>query len=229
MKRTILFIFSIFLLGCYLNAQSFLTDDDYMINGYAKRISGLDYDYQSCIPGLRESMLVRALNGKDFMEWETDPVPSHITKKYATFIWVAALGSSPGKSEMVLNLNDDQNYLFHTDGLHHWEVKNPDGSSLSFNSIMVDQNGDNHGYMILRIPAKQLIAGKTLKLKVTGGKNNLTSWYMTFKKEVKTGVTMNAFPAIIKKGSEHLQLIELGSILFRQGRRSKNICRWQNC
>jgi hypothetical protein len=37
---------------------------------------------------------------------------------------------------------------------------------------------------------------------------------MTFKKEVKTGVTMNAFPAIIKKGSAHLQLVELGVFYF---------------
>jgi hypothetical protein len=197
-----------------MNAQSFLTKDDYLINGYSKKISGLDYDYQSCIPGLRESMLVRALNGKDFMEWETDPVSSHITKKYATFIWVAALGSSPGKAGMILSLNDNQIYPFYTDGLKHWEVKNTDGSSLSFNSIMVDQNGDNHGYMILRIPVKQLTAGKPLRLKVTGGHENITSWYMTFKKEVKTGVTMNAFPAIMKKGSSHLQLVELGVFYF---------------
>jgi alpha-mannosidase len=214
MRRTFLTIGILISLLSSINAQSFLTDDDYLINGYSKKISGLDYDYQSCIPGLRESMLVRAINGKDFIEWETDPVPSHITKKYATFIWVTALGSSPGKARMVLNLNGNQNYAFYTDGIPHWEVLNTDGSSLSFNSIMVDQNGDNHGYMILRIPVKQLTAGKILKIKVTGGQDNLTSWYMTFKKEVKTGVTMNAFPAIIKKGSAHLQLVELGVFYF---------------
>ncbi len=37
---------------------------------------------------------------------------------------------------------------------------------------------------------------------------------MTFKKEVRTGVTMNAFPAILKKGSARLQLIELGVFYF---------------
>ena len=214
MRRTLLTIGILISLHCSIHAQSFLTDNDHLINGYSKKVSGLDYDYQSCIPGLRESMLVRAINGIDFIDWETDPVPSHITRKYATFIWVAALGSSPGKAGMVLNLNGNQNYPFYTDGQSHWEVKNTDGSSLSFNSIMVDQNGDNHGYMILRIPEKQLTAGKTLRLRVTGGQDNLTSWYMTFKREVKTGVTMNAFPAIIKKGSARLQLVELGVFYF---------------
>ena len=59
---------------------------------------------------------------------------------------------------------------------------------------MVDQHGDNHGYMMLRIPVNKLTGGKTFTLKVTGSKANLTSWYMTFKKAVKTGVTLNPFP-----------------------------------
>ena len=124
MKRLALTLFSLFLLnGFFLNAQSFLTPDDYLINGYSKKISGLDYDYQSCIPGFRESMLLRAINGKDFMEWETEAVPSGISKKYATFIWIAALGSSPGRARMDLSV-DGRNYSFYTDG-------KPDGLSVT--------------------------------------------------------------------------------------------------
>ena len=53
---------------------------------------------------------------------------------------------------------------------------------------MTDQHGDHHGYMILRIPSGKLTGGKQLRIKVTGSNSNLTSWYMTFKQEVKTGV-----------------------------------------
>lgn len=220
MKRLALLLFYIISIhGSKLNSQSFLSPDDFLINGYSKKIAGLDYDYQSCIPGLRESILMRATSGKDFVEWETDPVPSKIDKKYATFIWVAALGSSPGKTRMDLSAGAGHTYSFYTDGLPVWEVKNPDGSSLSFNSIMVDQHGDNHGYMILRIPSDKLTAGVPLKIKVTGSKANLTSWYMTFKKAVKTGVTLNPFPAIIKKGDVQLQLVEAAVFYF--GRESE--------
>jgi len=215
MKRiTILCIF--FLFACLLNAQSFLTPDDYLINGYSGKITGLDYDYQSCIPGLRESMLLRATSGKDFIEWETEPVPSHLNKKFATFIWVAALGSSPGRARMDLTVDGSENYPFYTDGKQVWAVNNSDGSSLSFNSIMTDQNGDNHGYMVLRIPGNKLTPGAPLRIKVTGSKANLTSWYMTFKKAVRTGVTMNALPAIIKKGTNQLQLVEAAVFYFGQ-------------
>jgi hypothetical protein len=93
-------------------------------------------------------------------------------------------------------------------------VTSADGSSLSFNSIMVDQHGDNHGYMILRIPANSLTSGNPLRIKVTGSQANLTSWYMTFKKAVRTDVTMNPFPAIIKKRSSQLQLVEAAIFYF---------------
>lgn len=215
MKRIILVIAGIVMLcSSSLNAQSFLTPDDYLINGYSKKISGLDYEYQSCIPGWHASMLLRATSGRDFIEWETDPTPTANGKKYATFIWVAALGSSPGRAQMDLTVNGSKSYSFFTDGRPVWEVRNSDGSSLSFNSIMVDQNGDNHGYMVLRIPSSALAKGKSLRIRVTGSKANLTSWYMTFKKEVKTGVTMRPFPAILKKGSEQLQLVEVAIFYF---------------
>ena len=66
---------------------------------------------------------------------------------------------------------------------------------------MVDQNGDNHGYMVLRIPADKLTPESSLKIKVTGSQASLTSWYMTFKKSVKTGVTLNPFPCYSEKRS----------------------------
>lgn len=79
---------------------------------------------------------------------------------------------------------------------------------------MIDQNGDNQGYMILRIPSDRVAAGKSLTIRVTGSHANLTSWYMTFKKVVKTGITMNPLPAIIKKGSSELQPVEAGIFYF---------------
>jgi alpha-mannosidase len=217
MKRIIILACSIIFSGVqFLSGQSFLTSDDFLINGYSKKITGLDYDYQSCIPGQRESMLLRALNGKDFIEWETDPVLKKPDRKYAAFIWVAALGSSPGRARMDLTVNGAVNYSFYTDGQSTWEVNNADGSSLSFHTIMVDQNGDHHGYMILRIPPEKLTTGKALTLRVTGSKANLTSWYMTFKKPVKTGVSMRPFPAIFKKGDTPLQLVETAIFYFGQ-------------
>ena len=215
MNKIIAFLLAGFLLsGTTLSAQSFFTPDDHLVNGYANKISGLDFEYTSCIPGLHQSMLIRATNGKDFMEWETDTVPAGIKQKYATLVWIAALGSGPGRAQMDLAINGKNQFAFYTDGRPTWVSLVSDGSSLSFNSIMVDQHGDQHGYMVLRIPSDKVVAGKPLKIKVTGSEANLSSWYMTFKKEVKTGVSLNPFPAILKKGNERLQLVEAAIFYF---------------
>ncbi len=209
-----LLIFAFLVSGNALFAQSFFTPNDHLINGYANKVSGLDFEYTSCIPGLRGSMLIRATNGRDFMEWETDPVPAGINEKFASFVWIAALGSGPGRAQMDLSVNEKAMFSFYTDGRPSWAVSAPDGSSLTFNSIMIDQHGDHHGYMVLRIPTGKVAAGKPLNIKVTGSEANLSSWYMTFKKEVKTGVTLNPFPAILKKGNERLQLVEAAIFYF---------------
>lgn len=213
--RTLLaFILFLYLPAGTLSGQVFLGPDDQPLNGYSAKISGLDYDYHSCIPGLRESLLVRATGGKDFLEWETGPAINSGNRKYLAFIWVAAIGSSPGRAGMVLTSDQGHRFNFFTDGKPSWKIDSPDGSSLAFNSIIVDQYGDHHGYMVLRVPVNGIKTGVPLRLKVTGQKNDLTSWYMTYKKEVKTGVALNTFPAIIKKDNKELQLVEAAIFYF---------------
>lgn len=206
--------FILSLIVCSANAQSFFTSDDFLINGYSNKISGLDFEYQSCIPGLRESLIVRATNGNDFMEWETDPVPLQIKEKYTTFVWIAALGSGPGTARIDLAINGVQSLSFYTDTRPEWNITGSNMTILSFHSIMVDQHGDHHGYMILRIPSDIAAKGKPLRIKVIGSESNLSSWYMTFKKQVSTGVSLNPFPAILKNGNNPLQLVEAAIFYF---------------
>jgi len=99
-NKTTVFIAFLFFFGIASHAQSFFTPDDHLVNGFANKVSGLDFEYTSCIPGSKESLLLRATSGKDFMEWVTDPAPEGIKEKYATFIWIAALGSGPGRAAM---------------------------------------------------------------------------------------------------------------------------------
>ncbi|MCU0456053.1 MAG: glycosyl hydrolase family 38, partial [Bacteroidales bacterium] len=214
MKKRLLPVFLLFLFCRTTGAQEFINDDDFLINGYSQKISGLDYTYHSFIPGLRESILIRASGGKDFLEWTTDPAEYRPEKKYAAFIWIAAIGSSPGLAGIDISTDAGQHFTFYTDGVAAWSENSYDGSSLSFTSMMVDQYGDHHGYMVLRIPMPEIKAGIPLKIKACGRKAGLTSWYMTYKKAIKTGVTLNTFPAIIKTGTRGFQLVEAAVFYF---------------
>ncbi|MFH1121504.1 MAG: glycoside hydrolase family 38 C-terminal domain-containing protein [Bacteroidota bacterium] len=196
------------------SAQNFISEDDYLVNGFNSKLTGLDFNYHSCIPGLHESILVRATDGKDFLEWETEEVPEGIKKKYTTFLWIAALGSSPGNARMDLSINGKLCFSFYTDGKPYWNLKGDNGYLLSFNSIMLDQYGDHHGYMVLRLPVEKVQVGKPVRIMVSGSAANLSSWYMTYRKQVRTGVVLHPFPAILKNGNEPKQLVEAGIFYF---------------
>ena len=213
MRKHLLFLF-LYLPFVTVYPQAFFNDEDLPVNGYSEKISGLDFNYHSFIPDLRESILIRASGGKDFLEWKTDPAIFTPKKKYAAFIWISALGSSPGMAGMDLETDAGQKFTFYTDGKASWTIAGQQGSSLSFVSVMTDQYGDRHGYMILRIPMSKINSGKPFRIKVTGQKAGLTSWYMTYKKPVKTGVVLNAFPAIINKNGKDLQLVEASIFYF---------------
>lgn len=73
MKKLVLLLVVIICYSEFLvKAQSFINPDDELVNGYSDKISGTDYEYHSCIPGLRQSIIIRAESGNDFMEWVTD-------------------------------------------------------------------------------------------------------------------------------------------------------------
>jgi len=197
-----------------ISSQSLFTPDDHILNGFAAKVSGQDFEYHSCIPGLRESIIVRATGGKDRMEWETAAVPDRIAEKNAAFVWVAALGSGPGNARMDLAIDGENHVSFSTDSRKSWDIEGVNGSSLSFRAVMTDQHGDHHGYMILRLPSGSVPKGRPLKIAVTGSAANLSSWYMTFSKPVETGVTLNPFPAILKNDGNPRQLVEAGIFWF---------------
>lgn len=205
MKTTILTSLLIFFtFGVFAQTPGFANTT--VINGYSGTISGNDFSYTSSIPAVKACLLIRATNGKSTMEWETAVVPKKIKSDFVTFVWLAGLGSSPGRARFDLQINGAQKFSFWADGLNQWKQEADDGSTLSFQKDMTDQNGDNYGFIYLKIPTKNIEKGKPVKLKVTGAEMNKSSWYMTFKFHVNPGLSVKSFPAIIKENGKEYQL-----------------------
>lgn len=194
-------------------AQEVITSDDHLVNGFEKKLSGDDITYHSPIPSVDKAMLVRSTNGRYTMEWQTEKIPSTVKEKYVTIAWLAGIGSSPGAGNMTLAVNGAHQFTFRIDGKKDWKIKGPNGSELLFHSDMEDQNGDNFGFMFLRIPASSATKGQPITIKVTGANEGKNTWYMTFQMPVRTGLTIQPFPAIIKDGEKKLQLVS-GNLLY---------------
>jgi alpha-mannosidase len=213
MKKLVVFLVAFCFLAFAGNSQNLISSDDHLINGFDQKISGDDFSYHSSIQNIEKSLIVRATNGNYSMEWQTEKVPAKVNEKFVTVVWLAGIGSSPGLSEMNLTVNNTEKFTFLTDGKKEWKIQNADGSELFFRSDMEDTVGDKFGFMFLRIPSGKVEKGKPLHLKMTGGNNNLTSWYMTFQMPVRSGLTVRPFPAIIKENGQNKQLAS-GSILY---------------
>lgn len=193
-------------------SQSLITPDDHLVNGFIRKISGDDFSYHSSISGVEKSLIIRATDGEYEMEWQTEKIPTTVNEKYATLVWLAGIGSSPGFADMTLTVNNGVKFTFHTDGKKDWKIQSKDGSELFFHSDMEDQHGDKFGFMFLRVPSEKIEKGKPITLKMNGGNDQKTSWYMTFQMPVRSGLTVKPFPAIIKENGKNMQLAS-GSIL----------------
>lgn len=213
MKELIIFLIFI----CYVSplvSQNIVPENTTFVNGFDHRVSGTDFSYHSSVRIAKDCMLIRATDGNSTMEWKTEPVHLKPNTTSATIVWLAGIGSSPGKASFDLYLNGTKKFTFWADGSDEWQLKAGDGSLLSFRKDMTDQHGDRFGFMYLTIPASLINQGEALNLKVTGGNHGLTSWYMTFKFPLKSGLNFSALPAITASGGEEYQLGLAGILHF---------------
>ena len=211
--RKIRLLTSLVLLTLCGFSQNLITTGDFLVNGFDRKVSGDDFSYHSSVSGVEKSLIIRATDGKYVMEWQSEKIPAAVKEKFITLVWLAGIGSSPGFADMILTVGNKQQMIFHTDGQKDWKVKSEEGFELFFHSDMEDQSGDQFGFMFLRIPAEKVEKGKPLALKMTGGNDQKTSWYMTFQMPVRSGLTIRPFPAIIKENDKNMQLAS-GNILY---------------
>ncbi len=198
--------------GCA--APPLLSESTPIVNGYAAKISGTDFSYHSSVPVARESLLVRATDGRSSMEWMTAPAPAAPSGVPLSFVWLAGLGSSPGKASFDLAVDGVRKFTFWADGADEWSLAAADGSTLRFRKDMTDQHGDRFGFMVLTLPAKLVKPGRPLALKVTGGQFGKTSWYMTFKLPLEAGLSFKALPAVPVAKGDPVQLGIAGILHF---------------
>lgn len=194
--------------------QPNFTKDELLLQGYSKTISGVDFVYHSPIAAATKSLLIRATDGTQSMEWQTEVVPSNFYKKYATFVWLAGMGSNVSRVRMDLSVNGSKKFEFYTERMPYWSLTNPDGTTLSFYSDFIDKHGDRMGFMFLKVPASLLKKGESLTIKIVGSAANSSTWYMTFCEQIKPKIEISSFPAILKVKGEDQQMLGFNIYYF---------------
>lgn len=213
MKKILILLF--LLISTLSFSQNPVKNNDILVQGYSKTLNGTKFWYNSALPDIHNALLVRAIDGTQTAEWETEPVPASEPGQFINFVWQAGLGSNMGSARMDLFLNDQKIFSFYTEQRHNWEYSD-NGIDFSFRNEFVDGAGDYFGFMFLRIPASQLKQGEVQKIKVVGSKSNSEAWFMCFESAIPTGLSFKAFPGVIRKNNQLLQPISVQIVYFGQ-------------
>lgn len=185
-----------------------------LLKGYVKDISGETISYHSFHPYATNALLTRVTDGNKSIEWETQAIPENYKSNVIYFAWISGYssGTSSADRHFDLYINNEKALTFITVAkkvLKSWSVKGLNGAELFFQQKSVDNANDVYGNMYLKIPVSFYKKGEPLLLKIIGEKAESQDWYMTFKYEMTEKITIIPQPALIKKGKDTLQLIDV--------------------
>lgn len=149
-------------------------------NGFASKIAGDDIVYNNLWDDCEKAFLTRATNGKNTIEWCSDPV--EVTQNGTTrFLMLACIDQANSPCNFQLYVNDKPVGAltnFHEDA-HEKELDM--GVKVKFDRINKNHWGDGAFFMHVLIPEQLAPKGKPVHFKLTGDKHDSNAWFMLFK------------------------------------------------
>ena len=184
---------------------------------YEKTISGNELNYHSPLPDVKTSLLVRANELYNSIEWETETIPKNYNDDFLTFIWMFGIDVNVDSHEFDLFINEKKILTFSNPKSNEdkvWKVKGKAGSELLFRSTMTDKYGDFMGFAILKVPTSFITPGEAVKILISGDNKNSNSWYMTFKTQVLEKIEIIQDPVLIKINNKSFHSLRFSIVIL---------------
>jgi hypothetical protein len=182
------------------------------LRGYSRTVEGAVLSYHSPYPDVASALITRATDGAMAIAWETEPIPDAWKDGPATFIWLAGHATGKGAHRFDLTIDGALALSFRTSAdatRRTWRETAPDGTALSFETVMVDQFDELFGFMRLEVPAARLRPGRPLRLAVTGEKAGSNDWVMTFRDDLRRDVWARSEQALVRKDGRLFQIVRV--------------------
>jgi hypothetical protein len=190
-----------------------------LIPGYSKPIKGDDFQYHSPQPDAGVSMLIRSEDARDYIEWETAPLPYKFYDERANFLMLAGID---------VNGEDPQSWAVYVNGHKYFTISSPtsnekkelkwmghNNSILEFRTTELDKYGDLMGYLTLSLNPKQLEEGKPITIKVKPVESaGSQTWFMVFKYTTRNHVKVSAENAIMKNPEGETQVLKTEAVYY---------------
>ena len=181
-----------------------LTDDHYF-QGFEEVAGGTTFGYHSPIPGVRTSLITRAQEGYEPIEWYTEVVPHSYSGDFVSFIWVYAIDAMASKPTFHLSVNGDRFFTFQSPAiavLGTSKFQGKDGSSLVFNTTMIDVHEDAMGFATIRVPKSAIRPGEKTLLSIDAVPANSNAWIMTFQTGINEMLKIEQNKVVVKDSGE---------------------------
>ena len=182
------------------------------LKGYGRTLSGAEMSYHSPYPDISSALISRASDGAMAVEWETEPVPADWKGGSATFVWLAGHATGKGGHRFDLAVDGREALSFRTSAgsaRREWRETGPDGLSLTFKTVMVDQFDELFGFMWLEVPAALVHPGRPLRIRVTGEKAGSNDWFMVFRDDLRRDVWARGEQALVRKDGRLFQIVRV--------------------
>ncbi len=181
-------------------------------SGYASSVGGGTIFYHSVNAHARSALLVRATDGKEPIEWVSDPAPPRVPKGGIAFAALAALSGSKGAHGFTVAVNGADMFRFSSaedSTKKTWQVNGPGGAKLVFCATEADRFGDLFGYLFLYLPARSIHAGAPLRIRVTGEAAGSQAWFMVFEHRLAESAWIRPLPALVRSAGGDLQPVSV--------------------
>ncbi len=186
-----------------------------ILPGYETPLAGEVLAYHSPHPDVGSSLLVRSIDERRFIQWETAPVPADVDTPFVSFTWMFGIDVNNDSHPFTLTVNGRDSFSFENPKSTEpriWRIQGKDGAQLVFRATMIDKHGDLMGYAVLTLPRAMLRPGKPQVIKVSGASAGSRSWYMTFQQAVKETLRVMPRDALLRNGGQGQHVLRLNAV-----------------
>jgi alpha-mannosidase len=182
------------------------------IQGAVRHLEGEILPYAGPVPEVNRALLVRSIDRRRGIAWETAPVPEDFAGEWATFGWMFGLDVNSEQRRFELLIDGEPRLEFRNPAagdLVPWHGPIRGGGDLSLRKTKIDRHGDVMGFALLRLPRGTWTAGEPLRLAVRGESAESPAWYMTFLASIEETARLTPAPAIRRTPQGNRQPLRL--------------------
>jgi alpha-mannosidase len=194
-----------------MNAQNQFNYKSDFLSGYQKELAGETLNYTTLGAQAFDALLVRSINSKEYIEWETQLVPA-TSEGTLTFIMLASLQATEDSRRFDVYLNDTKYFTFNNPVKAELSDKSWDGlngSKMEFKNLQFDRFDDLTGFLFFHLPAINFEKGKPIRVRVQGETAGSRSWFMVFKHTCRSNITFETESVMLNSPDDPKQSVRV--------------------